>query len=104
MLDDDISDILEKLDVGLMTSELRCRFYEKQYDFEKRRKLRLSAKERIHEIKRLKEEAKHNKDKLLNHLLDRETKNVKLLTNLEYENSDALFNTIVLKSKFTSTN
>ena len=27
MLDDDISDILEKLDVGLMTSELRCRFY-----------------------------------------------------------------------------
>ena len=104
MLDDDISDILEKLDVGLMTSELRCRFYQKQYDFEKRRKLRLSSKERIHEIKRLKEEAKHNKDKLLNHLLDRETKNVKLLTNLEYENSDALLNTIVLKSKFTSTN
>ena len=27
MLDDAISDILEKLDVGLMTSELRCRFY-----------------------------------------------------------------------------
>ena len=104
MLDDDISDILEKLDVGLMTSELRCRFYEKQYDFEKRRKLRLSAKERIHEIKRLKEEAKNNKDKLLNHLLDGETKNVKLLTNLEYEKSDALLNTIVLKSKFTCKN
>ena len=29
MLDDDISDILEKLDVGLMTSKQRCRFYEK---------------------------------------------------------------------------
>ena len=27
MLDDAISDILEKLDVGLMTSELRCGFY-----------------------------------------------------------------------------
>ena len=104
MLDDDISDILEKLDVGLMTSKLRCRFYEKQYDFVKRRKLRLSAKERIHEIKRLKEEAKNSKDKLLNHLLDGETKNVKLLTNLEYENSDALLNTIVFKSKFTCTN
>ena len=27
MLDDAISDILEKLDVGLMTPERRCRFY-----------------------------------------------------------------------------
>ena len=63
----------------------------------KEKKLRLSAKERIHEIKSLKEEAKNSKDKLLNHLLDGETKNVKLLTNLEYENSDALLNTIVFK-------
>ena len=28
LVDDDINDILEKLDVGLMTSEERCRFYE----------------------------------------------------------------------------
>ena len=28
LVDDDINDILEKLDVGLMTSEVRCRFYE----------------------------------------------------------------------------
>ena len=55
-------------------------------------------------MKRLKEEAKNNKDKLLNHLLNGETKNVKLLTNLEYEKSDALLNTIVLKSKFTCKN
>ena len=70
----------------------------------KEKKLRLSAKERIHEIKSLKEEAKNSKDKLLNHLLDGETKNDKLLTNLEYENSDALLNTIAFKSKSTCTN
>ena len=28
LVDDDINDILEKLDVGLMTSEERCGFYE----------------------------------------------------------------------------
>ena len=44
MIDNKISDILEKLDVNLMTLELRCRFCEKPYDFEKERELRLSAK------------------------------------------------------------
>ena len=44
MIDNKISDILEKLDVNLMTLELRCRFFEKPYDFEKERELRLSAK------------------------------------------------------------
>ena len=43
--------MLEKLDVGLTTLELRRRFCEKSYDFEKERELRLSAKERINEIK-----------------------------------------------------
>ena len=33
MLDDEINDILEKLDVGLTTLELRCRFCERAYDF-----------------------------------------------------------------------
>ena len=47
--------MLEKLDVDLTTLELRCRFCEKPYDFEKERELRLSAKERINEIKILKE-------------------------------------------------
>ena len=44
MIDNKISDILEKLDVNLMTLELTCRFCEKPYDFEKERELRLSAK------------------------------------------------------------
>ena len=50
----------------------------------KERELRLSAKEKINEIKRLKEEDQNNKNKLLNHLLDSETKIFKLLTDLEY--------------------
>ena len=59
MLDDEISNILEKLDVDYLTTlELRSRFCEEPRDFEKERKLRLSAKERINErIKTLKKEA-----------------------------------------------
>ena len=37
-----------------MTLGLRCRFCEKRYDFEKERKLRLSAKEKINETKKIK--------------------------------------------------
>ena len=44
-------------------------------------------KERINEIKKMKEESKNNKDKLLNHLLDGEIKILKLLTDLEYKNN-----------------
>ena len=58
MLDDEISNIFDKLDVDLTTVELRCRFFEKPHDFEKEKELRLSAKERINEIKTLKEEGK----------------------------------------------
>ena len=96
MLDNEISDILEKLDVNLTTLELRCRFCEKPHDSEKERELRLSAKERINEIKTLKEEAEDNKDELLNHLLDGENKFSKLLTGLEYEKNDTLHNIVVL--------
>ena len=46
ILDDEMSDILEKLDVNLTTLELRCRFCEKSYNFEEERELRLSAKEK----------------------------------------------------------
>ena len=80
MLDDEINDILEKLDVGLTTLELRYRFCKKWYGFEKEREIRLSAKDRINEVKRLKGETENNKDKLLNHLLESETKIFKLLT------------------------
>ena len=70
MLDDEINDILEKLDVDLMTLELRCKFLEKPHDFEEEIELTLSAKKkkkRINEMKRLKEEATNNKDELLDH-------------------------------------
>ena len=46
MLDDNINDILEKLYVNLTTLKLRCIFLGKPYNFEKERKLRLSAKEK----------------------------------------------------------
>ena len=37
MLDDRISNILEKLDVNLITLELRCIFCEKPHNFEEER-------------------------------------------------------------------
>ena len=91
--------MLEKLDVDLTTLELRCRFCEKSYDFEKERVFRLSTKERINEIKRRKEKTENNKDKLLNHLLDSETKIFELLTDLEYERQEILNNIATLESK-----
>ena len=95
MLDDEINDILEKLDVNLTTLELRCIFCEKPYDFKKERELRLSAK-KINKIEGLKEEVENNEDELLDHLLDGETKVSKLLNDLEYEKHDVLHNIIVL--------
>ena len=85
MLDDEINDILEKLDVDLRTLELRCNFLEKRHDLEDKIELRLSTKNRINEIKRLKDETKNKKDELLDDLLDNENKFSKLLTDLEYE-------------------
>ena len=99
VLDDEISNILEKLNEDLTTLELRCRFCEKSYDFEKERVFRLSTKERINEIKRRKEKTENNKDKLLNHLLDGETKIFELLTDLEYERQEILNNIATLESK-----
>ena len=95
MLDDEIKNILEKLDVNLTTLKLRCIFHEKPHE----RELRLSAKERTNEIKRLKEEAENNKDKLLDYLIDCENKFFKLLNDLEHEKYDALHNIVVLESK-----
>ena len=45
VLDDEISDVLEKLDVNAAILELRCIFCEKLHDFEKERELQLLAKE-----------------------------------------------------------
>ena len=65
MLDDEINEILEKLDVNLTTLELRCVFCEKPCNFKKECELRLSTKEEINKIEGLKE-----KVELLGHLLD----------------------------------
>ena len=53
MLDDEISNVLGKSDVNLITLELRCKFSEKTYDFKKER-LRLSRRKnkRNRKIKR----------------------------------------------------
>ena len=96
MLDDELSNVLEKLDKYLTTLELRCRFCEKPHNFEEERKLRLSAKEKKNEIKRLKE-VKNKEDELLND--DGETKISKLLTDLEYEKHNAFHDITVLESK-----
>ena len=93
-MDDEINNILEKLDVNLMTLKLRCIFCRKSYDFKKEIELRLSAKEKINKIKGLKE-----KVELLDHLLEGETKISKLLTDLEYEKIETLHNITVLESK-----
>ena len=99
ILDDEINDILEKLDVNLTTLKLRCIFCGKPYDFKKERELRLSAKEKINKIEGLKEEVENKEDELLNHLLEGETKVSKLLTDLEYEKIETLHNITVLESK-----
>ena len=95
MLDNEISDILEKLDADLTTLELKCTFFktfEKPHNFEKERKLRLSAKEKINEIERLNEEVKNKDD-------DAETKFSKLLIDLEYDKHDILHDITILESK-----
>ena len=78
MLDDEISKIIEKLDVNLTNLELRCRFCEISHNFEKERELRLLTKEKINEIERLKEEVENNKDKLLDHFIGGEANITKL--------------------------
>ena len=88
MLNDEMSNVLERLEVNLTDLELRCRFYEKPHEFEKERGLRLSAKEKINEIKGLKEEVENNKEEWLDCLLDGESKISKLLTDLKYEKND----------------
>ena len=99
MLDNEISNILEKLDVNLTTLERRCKFLKKPHDFKEERKLKSSAKEKISEMERLKKEVENNVDESLDHLLDDEHKISKLLTGLKYEKHDALNNITVLELK-----
>ena len=103
MWHDEINNILEKLDVDLTTLITKCKFFLKPYEYdsiEKEQELRILAKERINEIKRLKEEAENNKAELLDDLLDGENKICKLLTDLEYEKkNNTLHNIAVLEWK-----
>ena len=46
MLDDEISNILEKLDLDLTNLEPRCKFLEKPHDFEEEIELRISKKKK----------------------------------------------------------
>ena len=62
---------------------------------EERIQLKLSGKEDIKEIERLKQEVKNNADKLLN----AESKIFKLITDLKYERRDILHNIITLELK-----
>ena len=58
-------------------------------------KLRLAAKEKIHEIQRLKEEVRNNEDIFLN--IDTEIS--KLLTDLKFEEEDILHDIMTSESK-----
>ena len=98
MLDDEINDMLEKLDVDLTTLRLKCKFFEKPYEYNSIKKeieLIILTKERINWIKRLKGEVKNDEGKLL----DGETKTFKLLTDLKYEEHSALNDIAILESK-----
>ena len=99
MQDDEINDILQKLDENLTTLKLISIFCGKPYEFKKETELRLSAKEKINKIEGLKEELENNEDELLDFLLDGETKVSKLLTDLEYEKIETLHNITVLEPK-----
>ena len=98
MLDDEINNILGKFNVDLAILRLKCELFEKPCEYnsiKKERKLRILAKERINEMKRLKEEVKNNEDKLL----DDETKIIKLSTDLRYKKHSLLDRVAVLESK-----
>ena len=64
MLDDEVRDILEKLDLNLIDLKLRFKFCDKPYEFKKEKELRLSAKEKINKIEESKKEVENNEDKL----------------------------------------
>ena len=53
---------------NLTILKLRCIFCGKPYDFKKDRELRLSTKEKINKIERLKEEVERNEDELLDYV------------------------------------
>ena len=94
-LNDEINDAVKNLEFNLEHGTFKKRYFKKSNSCEDRTKLRLSAKEEINEVGRLKEEVGNNEDKLLN----AETKISKLLTDLTYEKEDIFFDLTVLELK-----
>ena len=98
--------MLENLNVDLTTLIINCKFFSKTYEYnslEKEIEVWILAKEKINEIKTLKQEAENNKDelnnKMLEDLLEGDNKNVKLLTSLKYEKHSPLKDIAVIESK-----
>ena len=81
MLNEEINDISKNLQFELEHGTLKNRYFKKLNRREGRIKLRLSEKEEINEIEKLKEEVKNNEDELLN----AEIKISKSLTDLKFE-------------------
>ena len=87
MLNYDINDVLRDLEFDLKQGSPKNRFFKRQNSYEDEIILRLEAKEKITEIKRLKEEVMNNEDKLLT----AETNIFKLLTDLKHEEEHILY-------------
>ena len=107
MLDNELDDILEKLDADLTTLITICKFFEKTLWFRVRRKrktIKNSSQKnnkwnKKKKLKRLKEEAEINKDELLDDLVEGQNKISKLLTDFGYEKHDTLNDMTVSESK-----
>ena len=90
-LNEEINDISKNLQFELEHGTLKNRYFKKLNRREGRIKLRLSEKEEINEIEKLKEEVKNNVDELLN----AETEISKSLTDLKFEKKKDIFNNII---------
>ena len=87
VLNNEIIDVLKKFEFELEKGTLENRYCKKLNSCKDTVKLRLSSKEEINEIKKLRKEIGNNEDKLLN----AETKIFELLTDSEYQKEVLLY-------------
>ena len=87
LLNYEINDILGKLQLEWNHGTHKNRFFKTLDIYEDKIKLRLAAKEKIHQIERFKKEVKNNEDILLTN----NTKISKLLTDSKYKEEDMLY-------------
>ena len=76
-------------------ASVKNRYHKRSNSYEDETELRIEAKVRIDETKKLKEEVKNNKDILLNS----QTEIDKLLTDLKYEEKDIMNDIMTSKEK-----